>query len=49
MEYLRRIRGKNYRALNNDGTWSEIGKKIPKLTNSIKDWIVSNGWNLPNN
>ena len=31
-------------ALNNDGTWKHGGRA---LTNAERDWLVSNGWSLP--
>lgn len=39
--------GEDEAALNQDGTWHDAGKKIPNLSNKIKDWILDNGWNLP--
>ena len=39
--------GENEAVLNQDGTWGETGKPLPKLTKSIIKWIKYNGWNLP--
>lgn len=40
--------GEDYQSLNIDGTWGhEGGKKIPKLTKDVVEWIEKNGWTLP--
>ena len=40
--------GEDYQSLNIDGTWGhEGGKKIPKLTKNVVEWIEKNGWTLP--
>ena len=39
--------GENEAALNQDGTWHDAGKPHPKINNKQSDWIIDNGWNLP--
>jgi len=39
--------GENKAALNNDGTWHDVGKPHPIITDKIAEWLLKNGWILP--